>query len=128
MVRTRAVTPSAPSARNLRRAWEKGDMCQSPPVGGPADEARLEEIRRLRTDASLASAPLRHGFTMDPMGAIRRMSFDDPDGLREFPLMTVSLARFGSHTIGRGVVQPGWHWTEHLGPVMRADSCPLHHV
>jgi class 3 adenylate cyclase len=65
---------------------------------------------------------------MDPMGAIRRMSFEDPDGLREFPLMTVSLARIGSHTIGRGVVQPGFHWSEHLAPVMRTESCPVHHV
>ena len=62
------------------------------------------------------------------MGAIRRKSFDDPDGLREFPLLTVSLARIGSHTIGRGVVQPGWHWAEHLAPAMRAETCPVHHV
>jgi class 3 adenylate cyclase len=62
------------------------------------------------------------------MGAIRRKNFDDPDGLREFPLLSVSLARIGSHTIGRGVVQPGWRWSEHLGPVMRAESCPVHHV
>ena len=62
------------------------------------------------------------------MGAIRRHSFNDPDGLRELPLLKVSLARVGSHTIGRGVVQPGWHWAEHLAPVMRTESCPLHHV
>jgi class 3 adenylate cyclase len=62
------------------------------------------------------------------MGAIRRHSFNDPDAVRELPLLTVSLARIGSHTIGRGVVQPGWHWTEHLAPVMRAESCPVHHV
>jgi len=62
------------------------------------------------------------------MGAIRRKSFEDPDGLRELPLLTVSLARIGSHTIGRGVVQPGWHWSEHLAPIMRTESCPVHHV
>ena len=62
------------------------------------------------------------------MGAIRRHSFNDPDGLRELPLLTVSLARIGSHTIGRGEVQPGWHWAEHLAPVMGTPSCPVHHV
>jgi class 3 adenylate cyclase len=62
------------------------------------------------------------------MGAIRRKSFSDPDTLRDLPLLTVSLARIGSHTIGRGVVQPGWHWAEHLAPVMGTDSCPVHHV
>ena len=62
------------------------------------------------------------------MGAIKRHSFNDPDGVRETPLLTVSLARIGSHTIGRGLAQPGWHWAEHLAPVMRAESCPVHHV
>ena len=62
------------------------------------------------------------------MGAIRRTSFENPDGLRELPLLTVSLARIGSHSIGRGVVQPGWHWAEHLAPVMGTESCPVHHV
>jgi class 3 adenylate cyclase len=62
------------------------------------------------------------------MGAVRRRSFDDPDGRRELPLLTVSLARIGPHTIGRGVVQPGWHWAEHLAPVMGMESCPVHHV
>ena len=62
------------------------------------------------------------------MGAIRRKSFEDADGLRQLPLLTVSLARIGSHTIGRGVVQPGWHWSEHLAPVMGTESCPVHHV
>jgi class 3 adenylate cyclase len=68
--------------------------------------------------------------TGSPWGvaAIRRHNFKDPDGLRELPLLTVSLARIGSHTIGRGVVQPGWHWSEHLAPVMGTESCPLHHV
>lgn len=62
------------------------------------------------------------------MGAIRRQSFEDRDGLRELPLLRISLARIGSHTIGRGVVQPGWRWSQHLAPVMGTDSCPLHHV
>ena len=62
------------------------------------------------------------------MGAIRRTSFDNPDGVRRFPSLAVDLARIGSHTIGRGVVQPGWHWAEHLAPVMGTESCPVHHV
>ena len=62
------------------------------------------------------------------MGSIRRKSFEDPDGLRELPLLTVSLARIGSHTIGRGVAQPGWHWSEHMAPVMQTESCPVHHL
>ncbi len=62
------------------------------------------------------------------MGAVRRTSFNDPKGRREFPSLTMALARIGSHTIGRGVVQPGWHWKEHLAPVMGTESCPVNHV
>lgn len=62
------------------------------------------------------------------MGAIRRRSFETPDGLRESPLLRVEVARIGSNTIGRGVAQPGWHWAEHMAPVMRMESCPIHHV
>ena len=62
------------------------------------------------------------------MGAIRRRSFGTPDGLRESPLLRVEVARIGSNTIGRGVAQPGWHWAEHMAPVMRMESCPIHHV
>ena len=62
------------------------------------------------------------------MGAIRHTSFDDPGIVRELPLLRVELARIGSHTLGRGVVQPGWHWAEHLGPIMGAETCPVHHV
>ena len=62
------------------------------------------------------------------MGAIRRMSFHAPGAVKEFPLLTMYLARIGTHTIGRGVVQPGWHWTEHLKPIMGTELCPVHHV
>jgi len=65
---------------------------------------------------------------MGGMGAVRRRSFYDPEIRRDLPLLTISLARIGSHTIGRGVVQPGWHWKEHLAPVMGTESCPVHHV
>ena len=34
------------------------------------------------------------------MGRIRRKNFDDADGLPELPLLTVSLARIGSHVKG----------------------------
>lgn len=62
------------------------------------------------------------------MGAIRRMSFNDPDALRELPLAEIRIARIGSHTIGYGVEQPGWRWSTHMGPGAGTPSCPVHHV
>ena len=62
------------------------------------------------------------------MGAIKHSNLDRPDELRRFELGTGALARVGAHTVGRGVLQPGWRWSVHMGPVMGRTSCPVHHV
>src|SRR5688572_24911008 len=62
------------------------------------------------------------------MGAIRKKNFGIPDATNALQLASISVARIGSHTIGYGVVQPGWHWTEHMAPSVGATSCPVHHV
>ncbi len=62
------------------------------------------------------------------MGAIRRKSLNDPEGIRELPLAVIRIASIGSHTIGYGVEQPGWRWSTHMGPGAGTASCPVHHV
>ena len=62
------------------------------------------------------------------MGAIRRKSLDDPDAIHDLPLSSIRLARIGSHTIGYGVIQPGFRWSTHMGPGAGTPSCPVHHV
>lgn len=62
------------------------------------------------------------------MSQIQRKSLDDPDEVRPYDHGVGSLTRVGTHTIGRGVLEPGWRWTTHMGPVMGTPSCPVHHV
>ena len=62
------------------------------------------------------------------MGAIRRKRLDDPDAIHDLPLSSIRIVRIGSHTIGHGVVQPGFRWSSHMGPVAGTPSCPVHHV
>jgi class 3 adenylate cyclase len=62
------------------------------------------------------------------MPAIRRKSLLAPDEVREFQLGTGEMTRVGSYVVGRGVLQPGWRWSTHMGPVMGTPSCPVHHV
>ena len=62
------------------------------------------------------------------MGAIRRMSLDDPEATRQFPHNAITVARMGSHTIGYAVVQPGWRWSEHMGPAIGERTCQVHHL
>ena len=63
---------------------------------------------------------------MDPM--IKWKSLDDPDEVRRWTLGTGAIARVGVHTIGRGVLEPGWRWSEHMGPAMGTTLCPIHHL
>lgn len=62
------------------------------------------------------------------MGAIQRKSLDQPDEMRTFPKGIAQLARAGSLTIGRGVLDPGWRWSTHLKPLTGSDSCQIHHL
>jgi class 3 adenylate cyclase len=62
------------------------------------------------------------------MAAIRRVSFNDPDAVRDLQLAQIRIARIGPHTIGYGVEQPGWRWSTHMGPRAGTTSCPVHHV
>jgi class 3 adenylate cyclase len=62
------------------------------------------------------------------MSQIQRKNLRDPDELRQFDHGVGSLTRIGTNTIGRGVLEPGWRWTTHMGPVMGTASCPVHHV
>ena len=52
--------------------------------------------------------------------------FEDPDEVRE-----MTLGRFvhvGGLTIGRATYQPGWKWSEHVGPTVNQARCAVEHV
>jgi len=57
---------------------------------------------------------------------IRR--FDTPDEIRRFPLGTFELIEIGDLTIGRASYEPGWRWSEHVGPITGASSCKVEHA
>lgn len=62
------------------------------------------------------------------MGVIQKKSLDRPDEVRRFPKSTVQLARVGSLTIGRGVLESGWRWSVHIKPTTDTPSCQIHHL
>jgi quercetin dioxygenase-like cupin family protein len=57
---------------------------------------------------------------------IRR--FDQPDEVREMVKGRFELVRLGGLTIGRATYEPGWRWSEHVGPTVGADRCSVEHV
>jgi mannose-6-phosphate isomerase-like protein (cupin superfamily) len=57
---------------------------------------------------------------------IRR--FDRPDETRTFEHGTFEVLRIGGMTIGRAVYEPGWRWSEHVGPVAGTPTCQVEHL
>jgi quercetin dioxygenase-like cupin family protein len=54
--------------------------------------------------------------------------FDTPDEVREMPRGRFEVVRIGGLTIGRATYQPGWKWSEHVGPLVGARRCPVEHI
>jgi hypothetical protein len=53
---------------------------------------------------------------------------DQPDEVREMPHGRFEVVRIGGLTIGRATYQPGWKWSEHVGPLVGAERCSVEHV
>jgi quercetin dioxygenase-like cupin family protein len=54
--------------------------------------------------------------------------FDAPDEVREMVKGRFEIVRLGGVTIGRATYQPGWRWSEHVGPGVGAMRCSVEHV
>ena len=54
--------------------------------------------------------------------------FDAPDECREMALGRFEIVRIGGLTIGRATYQPGWKWSDHVGPGLGLSRCPVEHV
>ena len=39
-----------------------------------------------------------------------------------------AIVRIGGGSIRRGVFQPGWRWSAHVGPALGKTACPIGHV
>ena len=53
---------------------------------------------------------------------------ESPDEVREFVKGRLELVRLGGVTIGRAAYEPGWRWSEHVGPAVGATRCHVEHV
>jgi len=54
--------------------------------------------------------------------------FDSPDEIRHMTKGTFELVHIGGMTIGRATYEPGWKWSEHVGPLVGATRCDVEHV
>ncbi|HEX8847602.1 MAG TPA: cupin domain-containing protein [Pyrinomonadaceae bacterium] len=54
--------------------------------------------------------------------------FDEPDETRVFEKGRFDVVRIAGMTIGRASYEPGWKWSEHVGPNAGAALCEVEHV
>jgi quercetin dioxygenase-like cupin family protein len=54
--------------------------------------------------------------------------FEQPDEVREMLKGRFEIVRLGGMTIGRATYEPGWRWSEHVGPASGATRCGVEHV
>jgi quercetin dioxygenase-like cupin family protein len=54
--------------------------------------------------------------------------FESPDEVRDMVKGRFELVRIGGMSIGRATYEPGWRWSEHVGPAVGAVRCTVEHV
>jgi hypothetical protein len=60
-------------------------------------------------------------------GTVKK-SFNTPDELRKPPNIEVAVVNLGPVTAARFTMQPGWRWSESVGPVAGTDTCQARHI
>jgi hypothetical protein len=55
-------------------------------------------------------------------------SFESPDEVREFVRGRFELVRIGGRVIGRATYEPGWKWSEDVGPQLGLARCSVEYV
>lgn len=54
--------------------------------------------------------------------------FDSPDEVRLMEKGKFEIVHLGGLTIGRATYEPGWKWSEHVGPTVGDTRCEVEHV
>ncbi|HZV74056.1 MAG TPA: cupin domain-containing protein [Conexibacter sp.] len=63
------------------------------------------------------------------MAAIEVKRFDAPDETRAFEgLGKADVVVVAGRTVGRGVYEPGWRWSENVKPIAGTDRCEVAHL
>jgi mannose-6-phosphate isomerase-like protein (cupin superfamily) len=56
-------------------------------------------------------------------------SLDSPEESRPFADHGhMDVVHVGDTTVGRGVFEPGWRWSQDVKPIAGTDSCQAHHT
>jgi hypothetical protein len=66
-------------------------------------------------------------MTREALGVVLKR-FESPDEVRTFEKGRLEIVRIGSRVIGRASYEPGWRWSQHVGPTVGAEWCEVEHM
>jgi|SRR5262245_54702312 len=66
-------------------------------------------------------------MTPEQIGMILKR-FEKPDEIRHMEKGVFEVVHIGGMTIGRATYEPGWKWSEHVGPSRGLKLCPVEHI
>jgi hypothetical protein len=62
------------------------------------------------------------------MERLEIVNLRQPTEIREFSHGRLELFEVAGQVIGRASYEPGWRWSEHVGPLVGTDLCPTEHL
>jgi quercetin dioxygenase-like cupin family protein len=62
------------------------------------------------------------------MSELRIERFEQPTTTRVLEKGRFELVEIGGLTLGRATYEPGWKWSQHVGPAAGTESCKVEHV
>jgi quercetin dioxygenase-like cupin family protein len=68
-----------------------------------------------------------HAAAAMPLDVVLKR-FESPDETRVMVKGRFEIVHIGGLTIGRASYEPGWKWSEHVGPTVGQSRCSVEHV
>ena len=68
------------------------------------------------------------GRTIATVADIKRKNLRNPDEEQRFPFGRSAEVHLGQYVVGRSHLDPGWHWEEHVKPIVGTERCQVHHI
>lgn len=62
------------------------------------------------------------------MAGVEKKSLDAADEVRALDKTRIDVVTIRGAKVGRATFQPGWRWSECVGPVVGGESCQTHHL
>ena len=60
--------------------------------------------------------------------AFSKKNVKKPDETRKFDKGILRVVKAGDFTLGLSTFQPGWKWSKSVKPIVKTESCKVHHM